>query len=167
MSRNPLLFSIALCVTLVGCTAETRTSATQRPAAAQVSPAGLEVVPLEINNGRSAHRFSVEIARSPDEQSRGLMFRERLGDNEGMIFPFEPPTPATFWMKNTVIALDMLFIRPDGTIARIAVNTVPYSLDPVAAGEPVAAVLELRGGRSVELGIKAGDRVSWPGAPAS
>jgi len=78
-----------------------------------------------------------------------------------MIFPYATPTMAAFWMKNTLIPLDMIFIRADGTIARIEANTVPLSLDPVPAGEPVGAVLELAGGRSAELGIAAGDKVSW------
>jgi uncharacterized membrane protein (UPF0127 family) len=69
-------------------------------------------------------------------------------------------------MKNTLIPLDMIFIRADGTIARIAVNTTPYSLDPVGVGEPVTAVLEIAGGRSVELGIEEGDRVGWQGGSA-
>ena len=78
-----------------------------------------------------------------------------------MIFPFSFPRPAGFWMRNTLIPLDMLFIRPDGTIARIAPNTVPMSEELVGVEEPVTAVLELRGGRAAELGIQAGDRVSW------
>ena len=73
----------------------------------------------------------------------------------------DPPRPASFWMKNTVIPLDMIFVRPDGTIARIAADTVPYSLDPVDSGEPVSAVLEIAGGRAAELGIAEGDKVSW------
>ncbi len=166
MSRTGFLLPLAIVVALAGCTAETRSSAAQ-PAARQLSPAGLETVPLEIKSRGRTHRFSVEVARTPNEQARGLMFRERVGDNEGMIFPFRAPVVASFWMKNTVVPLDMLFIRADGVIARIAANTVPYSLDPVSAGEPVAAVLELRGGRSAELGIAAGDRVIWEGAPAS
>jgi uncharacterized membrane protein (UPF0127 family) len=166
VSRNPFLLPLAIFVALAGCTAETRSSAAQ-PAARQLSPAGLETVPLEIKSRGRTHRFSVEVVRTPNEQARGLMFRERVGDNEGMIFPYRAPVVASFWMKNTVVPLDMLFIRVDGVIARIAVNTVPYSLDPVSAGEPVVAVLELRGGRSTELGIAAGDRVIWAGAPAS
>jgi len=166
VSHNPFLLPLAIFVALAGCTAETRSSAAQPPAR-QLSPAGLETVPLEIKSRGRTHRFSVEVARTPDEQARGLMFRDRVGDNEGMIFPFQSPVAASFWMKNTVVPLDMVFIRADGTIARIAANTVPYSLDPVFAGEPVAAVLELKGGRSAELGIAAGDRVTWPGAPTS
>ena len=91
------------------------------------------------------------------------MNRQELGPDRGMIFPYSPPVAASFWMKNTLIPLDMIFIRSDGTISRIEANTVPLSLDPVAAGEPVAAVLELAGGRSAELGITAGAKVTWPG----
>jgi uncharacterized membrane protein (UPF0127 family) len=148
-----------------GCRAEP-----QRPSAEAtpgVSPAGLEVVPLLIRSGEHRHQFLVEVARTPEQQARGLMYRPTLGPDEGMVFPFEPPRPASFWMKNTMIPLDMLFIRADGTIARIAANTVPYSLDAVEVGEPVAAVLEIAGGRSATLAIEAGDRVSWPGGPAS
>jgi uncharacterized protein len=90
------------------------------------------------------------------------MFRQSLDPDRGMIFPRTPPEDATFWMKNTLIPLDMLFVREDGTIARIAENTDPMSLDPVPSLEPVAAVLEIAGGRSAELGIKQGDKVSWP-----
>jgi len=126
------------------------------------SPAGLEQLPLTITaaDGRT-HRFTVEVARTPEQQSQGLMNRESLAPDRGMIFPYEPPVVASFWMKNTLIPLDMIFIRADGTIARIEANTVPLSLDPVAAGEPVAAVLELAGGRSAELGIAPGAKVKW------
>ena len=89
------------------------------------------------------------------------MYRKSLGPAEGMIFPYDPPQDVGFWMKNTLIPLDMIFIRADGTIARIAANTVPHSLEPNVSGEPVAAVLEIRGGRAAELGIKPGDRVEW------
>jgi uncharacterized membrane protein (UPF0127 family) len=82
-----------------------------------------------------------------------------------MLFLFDPPQRASFWMKNTYIPLDMLFIRADGTIARIAANTVPRSLEPVDAGEVVAAVLEIAGGRAAAVGIRAGDQTSWPGGP--
>jgi uncharacterized membrane protein (UPF0127 family) len=78
-----------------------------------------------------------------------------------MIFPMNPPRPASFWMKNTVISLDLIFIRPDGTIARIAAEAVPYSLEPIDSGEPVSAVLEIAGGRAAELGISEGDKVRW------
>ena len=145
-------------------------SAVAQPAATPTedprAQTGLTVVPLVIRSGGTDHRFQVQVAATAGEQSRGLMFRRRVAPNEGMIFPFDPPRPASFWMKNTVIPLDMLFIRADGTIARIAANTVPLSLDGVGVGEPVAAVLELAGGRSAELGIREGDHVRWGGALA-
>jgi uncharacterized membrane protein (UPF0127 family) len=91
------------------------------------------------------------------------MFRSALAADEGMIFPFPQPRMASFWMRNTLIPLDMIFIRADGTIARIAAETVPHSEEGVGSGEPVAAVLEIRGGRAAELGIGEGDRVVWSG----
>ena len=126
------------------------------------SPAGLEQVPLTVTtaNGKT-HRFTVEVARTPEEQAYGLMNRQSLAPDRGMIFPYSPPRPVGFWMKDTLIPLDMIFIAPGGKILRIEANTVPLSLDPVGSGEAVEAVLELAGGRSVELGIAAGDWVSW------
>ena len=119
-------------------------------------------MPLSIQGPGGTHRFTVEVAAAPEEQERGLMFRQSVAPDKGMIFPMGQPRVATFWMKNTLIPLDMIFIRGDGTIARIEPNTVPMSLDMVSSLEPVTAVLELAGGRSAELGIRAGDRVSWP-----
>ena len=89
------------------------------------------------------------------------MFRRSLDPDRGMIFPYDPPQNVGFWMKNTLIPLDMIFIRADGHIARIAANTTPLSLETVPAGEPVAAVLEIAGGRAAELGIREGDSVEW------
>jgi uncharacterized protein len=159
-----VLIAAAIITAVASCRAEPQTPAAPaaaQPAAGARSPAGLDLVPLEIVSGQRTHRFTVEVARTPQEQARGLMFRQSLGPAEGMIFPFAPPRPASFWMKNTLIPLDMLFIRADGSIARIAANTVPHSLDPVGVAEPVAAVLEIAGGRAAELGIREGDKVSW------
>jgi uncharacterized membrane protein (UPF0127 family) len=123
---------------------------------------GLSVVPLDIlTAGGQTHAFKVEVARSESEQARGLMFRDKLAPDGGMIFQMNPPRPASFWMKNTVIPLDLIFIRPDGTIARISAEAVPYSLEPIDSGEPVSAVLEIAGGRAAELGISEGDKVRW------
>ena len=125
------------------------------------SPAGLEQVPLTITSDGRKHKFTVELARTVEEQATGLMNRASLAPDRGMIFPFETPREASFWMKNTLIPLDMIFVRTDGTIANIAANTVPLSLQPVFSDGPVAAVLEIAGGRSAELGINAGDKVEW------
>lgn len=127
------------------------------------SPAGLAQTTLCIASGTKTRAFTVEIARTSAEQAKGMMFRTEMADNTGMIFPFSEPRPASFWMKNTVIPLDIIFIRSNGTIESIAENTVPYSTDPVESGEPVAAVLELRGGLTSELGIVSGDTVRWTG----
>jgi uncharacterized membrane protein (UPF0127 family) len=125
------------------------------------SAAGLEQVPLTITSGGRTHRFTVEIARTEEEQATGLMNRSELARDRGMIFPFDPPRDASFWMKNTLIPLDMIFVRADGSIANIAENTVPLSLEPEMSEGPVGAVLEIAGGRSAELGIKPGDKVAW------
>ena len=127
------------------------------------SPAGLEQVPLTVTTtSGQTHRFTVEVARSEAEQAQGLMNRQTLAPDRGMIFPYDTPREASFWMKNTLIPLDMIFVRGDGTVARIEANTAPLSLDSVVSGEPVAAVLELAGGRSAKLGITPGAKVEWP-----
>lgn len=105
-------------------------------------------------------RFWAEIAVDADAQARGLKGRARMAHNAGMLFPFPYPKMASFWMKDTPIALDLLFIRPDGTIAAI-VEGKPNSLEPLFANEPVSAVLEINYGRSKALGFKVGDRVEW------
>ena len=130
------------------------------------SKTGTGKIPVTIKSSNGSHVFKVEVAKSPAEQERGLMFRTNIPKDEGMIFapyPAEggPPREANFWMKNTPSPLDIIFIRPDGTIARIAENAVPFSEAPIPSGEPVAAVLELNGGRASELGIAEGDKVSW------
>ena len=127
------------------------------------SVAGLEQAPLSITTAAGkTHHFTVEVARTAEEQAQGLMNRQSLGPDRGMIFPMDPPRDASFWMKNTLIPLDLIFVRADGTIARIEENAVPLSLEPIMSMEPVGAVLELAGGRSAELGIRTGDRVNWP-----
>lgn len=118
-------------------------------------------IPLIIRTSGTRHRFAVEVALSAQDQARGLMFRKELAPDGGMIFPMFPPRTASFWMKDTLIPLDMLFVRTDGTIVFIKANATPYSREPVSAGVPVAAVLELAGGRAAELGIREGDRVAW------
>jgi len=122
---------------------------------------GLEVIPLAVTRDGASHTFQVEVARSGAEQEKGLMFRTSMGADEGMIFPREPAAPAAFWMKNTVIPLDIIFIGPDGRITNIEANAEPYSLTPRLSQGAAAAVLELNGGRAAELGIGPGDSVSW------
>ena len=118
-------------------------------------------MPLTIRSATGEHKFTVQVAATPEQQEHGLMFVRSLGGNEGMIFPYDPPQDVAFWMKNTLIPLDMIFIRSDGTIARIA-TAKPLDETPVPGGEPIAAVLEIKGGRAAELGIREGDKVEWP-----
>ena len=122
---------------------------------------GLEVVPLTIASAKARHAFRVEVARSDAEWSKGLMFRTAMGANEGMIFVDRATQPASFWMKNTVIPLDLVFIGADRRIESIAANAVPYSLSPIPSKGAVVAILELNGGRAAQLGLAPGDKVSW------
>jgi len=119
-------------------------------------------VPLTITTAAGqAHHFVVEVARTPEEHANGLMHRQSMPADHGMIFPYEPAQTVAFWMKDTLIPLDMIFVSPGGKILRIEQNVVPLSLEPVGSGDIVEAVLEINGGRSDELGIKAGDTVTW------
>ena len=126
-----------------------------------VAASGLALVPLTITQGTQVHRFTVEVAASPSEQERGLMMRTSLAPDTGMIFPFDPPKFASFWMKDTLIPLDLFFIRADGSIDRIAENAAPESLEPIVSGGEVAAVLELAGGSAARLGLDESAKVSW------
>lgn len=122
---------------------------------------GLQIIPLTVTSGDTVHEFRVELADSREAQAQGLMFRTELGDWEGMIFPSEPQTARSFWMKNTPIPLDIIFIGIDGRILNIAAMTEPYSLESVYSQGSTSGVLELRGGRAEELGIAPGDLVEW------
>ncbi len=129
------------------------------------SDAGLRQVRLcidtRVDMQRTSLPFTAELAQTPAEQERGLMFRTALAPDHGMLFPFPREKVASFWMKNTVIPLDLLFIRRDGTIESIAADAVPYDLKPHASGGPVIAVLELPGGMAARKGIAPGDGVRW------
>lgn len=161
--------SLALLITAVGCSplaagstsAQGATTAAQ-PAQAAVHPvSGLAVVPLTVTTASGVHTFKAEVAASFAEQERGLMFREAMGADEGMIFPMDPPRRTAFWMKNTVIPLDIIFIGPDRKVLNIAANAVPYDLSPLPSDGDAAGVLELVGGRAAQIGLKRGDRIDW------
>jgi uncharacterized membrane protein (UPF0127 family) len=122
---------------------------------------GLPVVGLTIRHGHRQHHFRVEVASSFEQQEKGLMFRTAMAPDEGMIFPMTSGQPASFWMRNTVIPLDIVFIGLDGRISNIAANARPYDETPLLSVGPVSGVLELNGGRAAQLGIAAGDRVKW------
>lgn len=122
----------------------------------------MEVTPLTIVSAEATHTFSVEVANDRDEISFGLMERESMDSDKGMLFDFDPPREPAMYMKNTLIPLDMIFISEDGSIEMIARNTVPGSLRTISPGVPVRAVLEINGGQSAELGILPGDTVQHP-----
>ncbi len=122
---------------------------------------GLEIIPLTVSTGEAVHSFRVEVAASQEAQTQGLMFRTELAPDEGMIFPTEIPVPRSFWMRNTPLPLDLIFIGEDRKIRNIAAMAEPYSLTSIPSEGPVIAVLELIGGRAAELGIEPGDSVEW------
>ena len=146
--------AVALAAALVACSPNV---APAEPPAGQAQT-GLERVPLTITSASGVHRFSVDVAATPGQQETGLMFVKALAPDRGMIFPYDPPQNVAFWMKNTLIPLDIIFIRADGTIARIT-NAKALDDTPLPSGEPIASVLEIAGGRAAELGIAPGDRV--------
>jgi uncharacterized membrane protein (UPF0127 family) len=113
------------------------------------------------------HRLMVEVAATPAQQAIGMMWRTRVAPDSGMLFPFRQPRVAQFWMENTLVPLDLLFVRADGRISSIIANAVPLSRSLLQSREPVVAVLELAGGRAAQLSIKAGDRVIHPALEAT
>lgn len=121
-----------------------------------------QMLPISAHAEIKGQRILLEVARTPRQQQIGLMYRTTLADNRGMLFPFNPPQPVSFWMKNTKIPLDMIFIR-EGRVQAIAANVPPCKADPCPSYGPQNAiidhVLELRGGRAAQLGLKAGDRI--------
>ena len=129
-------------------------------AAGPVRSAGQQT--LEIAGRTGVHVFTVELADTDAEREKGLMFRKELPEGSGMLFDFHEEQPVGFWMQNTYIPLDMIFIRGDGRILRIAENTEPLSTKIIPSGGPVRAVLEVIGGTARKMGIAPGDRVSSP-----
>jgi uncharacterized protein len=121
-----------------------------------------ELKTLEIASNSGVHVFAVEIADTDATREKGLMFRKSLPEGQGMLFDFHEEQPVGFWMQNTYIPLDMIFIRGDGSILRIAENTEPLSTRIIPSGGPVRAVLELIGGSARKFGIAPGDKVAFP-----
>ncbi|WP_247509872.1 DUF192 domain-containing protein [Bradyrhizobium sp. 157] len=120
------------------------------------------VQPLEIATKSGVRVFLVEMATTEEEKTQGLMYRKELPDGKGMLFDFSPEQQISMWMKNTYVPLDMIFIRADGRILRIAENTEPLSTKIVSSGGPARAVLEVIAGTAQKYGIQPGDRVAHP-----
>jgi uncharacterized protein len=118
--------------------------------------------PLEIATRNGVQMFSVEIATTDEEKQTGLMYRKELADGKGMLFDFNPEQEISMWMKNTYVSLDMIFIRADGRILRIAENTEPLSTKIISSRGQARAVLEVVAGTAQKYGIRPGDRVSHP-----
>ena len=137
------------------------------PAVAQVC----DEARVDIRGDFGTARFGVEIADDDAERAKGLMFRESLPSGQGMLFVYDAPRVASFWMKNTLIPLDMIFVGPDGVVDTVHANAVPGDLTPIRGGDDILAVLEIRGGLAGAIGIEAGaemrhpafgDEAAWP-----
>jgi len=121
----------------------------------------LEEIRIVTRDGQR-HVFRVEVARTPEQQAVGLMFRTSVPPDGGMLFDWGSPRESSMWMRNTLVSLDMLFIAADGRIHRIAERTIPHSLAPISSRGPVRATLELAAGTAERLGLRVGDRVEHP-----
>jgi uncharacterized membrane protein (UPF0127 family) len=127
------------------------------PQAMALEPPKIE--PLTLVSDTTTVMFQAQIADTPELRERGLMFRQVMPADSAMLFDFVEPRPVAMWMKNTLVSLDMVFVREDGTIAALALNTVPQSLDTISVQEPVRGVIELAAGTVKKLGLKKNDKV--------
>jgi len=130
---------------------------------AQAASLALSTETLVLKTASGDHRFNVEVADTNEERALGLMYRRSLPEDGGMLFLYDRPQPATMWMKNTLIPLDMIFIAADGTVHRIESNTEPFSTALISSEGDVLAVLEVNAGEARKIGLKRGDKVLYPG----
>jgi uncharacterized membrane protein (UPF0127 family) len=151
MKRRGLLGALTGLVLLAACAGS-----------APVDPNGRPLEPLTVTTASGEHRFMVEIADDEPARQRGLMGRERLPDDRGMLFQFPDVAERGFWMSNTPNALDIIYIDPRGRIVSIAKNTTPFSEEIIPSNGPASGVLELRAGRADEIGARPGDKVTHP-----
>lgn len=144
------------------CAAAAPTVAIAQVAAVTEAPnRGLKVIPLSLTTSDGKrHRYQVELAATPEQQQRGLMFRRAMARDRGMLFPFTPARPATFWMRNTWIPLDLIFVGTDRRVLSIG-RGEPMSEALIDSGGPAIAVLELNAGEALRIGLRPGDRVDW------
>ncbi len=120
-----------------------------------------ELAILDPGGKRVLQKFDIEIAEIPDERQQGLMYRKSMSDKEGMLFLFEYPEPQSFWMHNTYISLDIIYLNEKLEVVSIQKNAKPQSDKPLPSGKPAQYVLEINGGLSDKLGIKPGMKVAW------
>lgn len=160
------LFGLSLamlgCSSAVTAVSPTDANSHQQPAVAHSATQAGQTLPISAQVAIANQVIQLEVAKTPQQQAMGLMYRAQLADNRGMIFPFAPARPVSFWMKNVVIPLDMVFVR-DGTVQAVASNVPPCKTDPCPVygpPTPIDQVIELRGGRAKELGLQVGDRVT-------
>lgn len=162
MKLNLIQFQLAAVlgfgVLFIGCT-----SIPTPPTAVQANTPSGQMLPIAAIAKIRNTTIGLEVAATPEQQEIGLMYRTSLANDRGMLFPFNPPRPTQFWMKNTLIPLDMVFLR-NGVVKTIAANTPPCKADPCPVYgsqlQEIDQVIELRGGRAAELGLKVGDRVA-------
>lgn len=128
--------------------------------AVAATPAPLEIVTVRVQAGKKVHSYRAEVARTPDQQSRGLMYRKTMARDAGMIFLFPEPRMASFWMANTHLPLDIIFISPEGRVVNVG-EGVPLSTATVESTGPASTVLELNRGEAARIGLKPGDKVTW------
>jgi len=145
------LIGFVLAAALSACAA---TAATEPPRVVM-----LKVEPLEIVTPAGRTKLQVEVADTPATRERGLMYRKSLAPDRGMLFDFKAPQPVAFWMHDTLIPLDLVFIRADGTVLSIARNARPMDETPISSGGPIRGVLEIAGGRAAQIGVLPGDRI--------
>lgn len=154
---------IVLGILVLGCSSPESTQAplTSPSSVSTVSENRGQMLPISAKAIMAGQEIQLEVADTPDSQATGLMYRQSLADDRGMLFPFNPPQNVRFWMKNVSISLDMIFVR-DGVVKAIAADVPPCTSDPCptySPETPIDSVIELRGGRASEIGLKVGDRV--------
>jgi hypothetical protein len=167
MRRNPVNASLAVrfaAAVLVAasalCAVAPVSGVAHAQAARQDAPVQLES--LRIVTASGEHAFMVEVARTDEQRARGLMFRQSMPIDRGMLFDFKTEQPVMMWMRNTYISLDMIFITRDGVVINIAENTEPLSERTIPSARPAFAVLELNAGVTRKIGLKPGDRINHP-----
>jgi uncharacterized membrane protein (UPF0127 family) len=151
-----------MALSVMGCHISTSQMATTPITAQQYPPQEAQQLPITAQATLAGQTFDLEVAQTPQQQQVGLMFRTHLAKDRGMLFPFDPPRPVSFWMKNTLIPLDLIYLR-HGAIQTLYLNVSPCQTDPCLdypSQDDIDQVIEIRGGRAQELGLKVGDRIT-------